>query len=55
MTAAPSAPARSIDQTHVYWYLWYFATPRGEAELATNANAFCRALWTYWSPNWRFG
>jgi len=43
-----------IDQTRAYWYQWYFATPRGEAELAANAHAFCRALWTYWSPNWRF-
>ena len=43
-----------IDQTRAYWYQWYFATPRGEAELATNAHAFCRALWSYWSPNWRF-
>ena len=43
-----------IDQTRAYWYQWYFATPRGEAELATGAHAFCRALWSYWSPNWRF-
>jgi pimeloyl-ACP methyl ester carboxylesterase len=43
-----------IHQTRAYWYQWYFATPRGEAELATNARAFCRALWSYWSPNWRF-
>jgi len=43
-----------IDQTRAYWYQWYFATPRGEAELATNAHAFCRALWSYWSPSWRF-
>jgi pimeloyl-ACP methyl ester carboxylesterase len=43
-----------IEQTRAYWYQWYFATPRGEAELATNAHALCRALWSYWSPNWRF-
>jgi pimeloyl-ACP methyl ester carboxylesterase len=43
-----------VDQTRAYWYQWYFATPRGEAELASNAHAFCRALWSYWSPNWRF-
>ena len=44
-----------VDQTRAYWYQWYLATPRGEAELATGAHAFCRALWSYWSPNWRFG
>ena len=43
-----------VDQTRAYWYQWYFATPRGEAELATGAHAFCRALWSSWSPNWRF-
>ncbi len=42
-----------IDQTRAYWYQWYFATPRGEAELASNAREFCRALWSYWSPHWR--
>jgi pimeloyl-ACP methyl ester carboxylesterase len=42
-----------LEQTRAYWYQWYFATPRGEAELATNARVFCRALWSYWSPNWR--
>ncbi len=43
-----------IEQTRAYWYQWYFATPRGAAELTTNAHAFCRALWRFWSPNWRF-
>lgn len=43
-----------LDQTRAYWYQWYLATPRGEAELASNAHAFCRALWSYWSPRWRF-
>ena len=48
-------PARtmSIEQTRAYWYQWYFATPRGEAELEGNARAFCRALWRYWSPGWQ--
>jgi pimeloyl-ACP methyl ester carboxylesterase len=43
-----------IAQTRAYWYQWYFATPRGEAELETNRDAFCRALWEYWAPGWRF-
>jgi pimeloyl-ACP methyl ester carboxylesterase len=45
----------SIAQTRAYWYQWYFATPRGEAELSSNRAAFCRALWRYWSPGWAFG
>jgi len=44
----------SIDQTRAYWYQWYFATPRGAAELDADRDAFCRALWRYWSPGWRF-
>ena len=43
-----------IDQTRAYWYQWYFATSRGEAELETNRYAFCRALWESWAPGWRF-
>ena len=46
--------AMSIEQTRAYWYQWFFATDRGERELVTNARAFCRALWQYWSPGWLF-
>ena len=49
-----ASQAMPIEQTHAYWYQWYFATDRGERELTTNARAFCRALWQYWSPRWRF-
>ncbi len=52
-TNVPSQ-SMSIAQTRAYWYQWYFATPRGEAELRTNRLAFCRALWELWSPEWRF-
>lgn len=44
----------AIEQTRAYWYQWYFATARGERELETNRAAFCRALWTDWSPDWKF-
>jgi pimeloyl-ACP methyl ester carboxylesterase len=44
----------SVEQTRAYWYQWYFATPRGARELETNRHAFCRALWSAWSPGWRF-
>jgi pimeloyl-ACP methyl ester carboxylesterase len=46
--------AMDIEQTRAYWYQWYFATPRGADELERNRHAFCRALWSYWSPGWRF-
>jgi pimeloyl-ACP methyl ester carboxylesterase len=48
------AQTLSVEQTRAYWYQWYFATPRGEDELTTNRRAFCRALWRFWAPNWRF-
>lgn len=47
-----AAQAMEIAQTRAYWYQWYFATPRGAAELERNRGAFCRALWGYWSPEW---
>ncbi|MGD0050686.1 MAG: alpha/beta hydrolase [Vulcanimicrobiaceae bacterium] len=50
-----AAQRLSIAQARAYWYQWYFATPRGEAELQANRHAFCRALWGYWAPGWRFG
>jgi pimeloyl-ACP methyl ester carboxylesterase len=43
-----------IAQTKAYWYQWYFATPRGAAELESNRHAFCRELWSTWSPGWGF-
>jgi pimeloyl-ACP methyl ester carboxylesterase len=49
-----AAQRLSIEQARAYWYQWYFATPRGEAELQTNRHAFCRALWGYWAPGWHF-
>jgi pimeloyl-ACP methyl ester carboxylesterase len=52
-TAGPSVRL-PIEQTRAYWYQWYFATSRGADELETNRRTFCRALWRYWSPTWRF-
>ncbi len=42
----------SFEQTHAYWYQWYFSTPRGEASLRDDRAAFCRYLWRVWSPTW---
>ncbi|MEA2664405.1 MAG: hypothetical protein QOI11_1349, partial [Candidatus Eremiobacteraeota bacterium] len=50
-----AAQTMPVEQTRAYWYQWYFATPRGAAELERDRYAFCRALWRFWSPDWSFG
>ncbi len=42
----------SLEQVRAYWYQWFFATPRGEAMLRDDRDAFCRELWRVWSPTW---
>lgn len=49
-----AAQAMPVEQTRAYWYQWYFATPRGAAELERDRHGFCRALWRFWSPGWKF-
>jgi pimeloyl-ACP methyl ester carboxylesterase len=46
----PAAPA----QEHRLWYQYYFHSERGRAGLTANRGAFCRSLWTLWSPLWAF-
>jgi pimeloyl-ACP methyl ester carboxylesterase len=46
----PVAPA----QEHRFWYQYYFHNERGRAGLDANRKAFCRFLWTLWSPHWAF-
>jgi pimeloyl-ACP methyl ester carboxylesterase len=46
----PAAPA----QEHRLWYQYYFHSERGRAGLTANRHAFCRLLWTLWSPLWAF-
>ncbi len=36
------------------WYQYYLHGERGRAGLAENRYAFCRLLWSLWSPTWRF-
>jgi pimeloyl-ACP methyl ester carboxylesterase len=48
--ATPVAPA----QEHRFWYQYYFHNERGRAGLDANRKAFCRLLWTLWSPHWSF-
>jgi pimeloyl-ACP methyl ester carboxylesterase len=46
----PASPA----QEHRLWYQYYFHSERGRAGLTANRGAFCRSLWTLWSPLWAF-
>jgi pimeloyl-ACP methyl ester carboxylesterase len=48
--ANPVAPA----QEHRFWYQYYFHNERGRTGLDANRKAFCRLLWTLWSPHWAF-
>ena len=36
------------------WYQYYFHNERGHAGLTADRRAFCRLLWTLWSPSWPF-
>lgn len=36
------------------WYQYYFHGERGRAGLTENRRAFCRLLWSLWSPTWHF-
>lgn len=51
-----AAAARPVgpEQEYRYWYQYYFHGERGRAGLAGNRRAFCRLLWSLWSPAWRF-
>jgi len=46
----PASPA----QEHRLWYQYYFHGERGRAGLTADRRAFCRLLWTLWSPHWAF-
>jgi pimeloyl-ACP methyl ester carboxylesterase len=37
-----------------YWHQYYLHGERGRAGLAQNRHAFCRLLWSLWSPTWKF-
>jgi len=44
----------TFEQARAYWYQWYFGHALGRAALAADRRAFCRQLWTTWSPGWQF-
>ena len=51
--AGADQPA-SPEKEHRLWYQYYFHGERGRAGLTANRQAFCRLLWSLWSPTWRF-
>ncbi|WP_028225876.1 alpha/beta fold hydrolase [Paraburkholderia ferrariae] len=48
--ALPADP----EKEYRLWYQYYLHGERGRAGLAENRRAFCRLLWSLWSPTWRF-
>ena len=50
--AAASQPA-DPEKEHRMWYQYYLHGERGRAGLSANRHAFCRLLWSVWSPGWR--
>ncbi len=51
--AASMQPA-SPEKEYRLWYQYYFHGERGRAGLTENRHAFCKLLWSLWSPTWRF-
>ena len=51
--AKATQPAKPEDE-HRYWYQYYFNTERGRNGLRQNRHAFCKLLWSLWSPTWKF-
>ena len=50
MADRPADPEQELR----YWYQYYFNTERGRNGLTDNRHAFCKLLWTMWSPGWAF-
>jgi pimeloyl-ACP methyl ester carboxylesterase len=46
----PAAPDKEVR----LWYQYYFHGERGRAGLTKDRHAFCRLLWSLWSPVWHF-
>lgn len=51
--AAAAQPAEP-EKEYRMWYQYYLHGERGRAGLAENRRAFCRLLWSLWSPTWHF-
>ena len=44
----------SPEKEHRLWYQYYLHGERGRTGLTENRRAFCRLLWSLWSPTWRY-
>jgi pimeloyl-ACP methyl ester carboxylesterase len=42
--------ALSIEQSHLYWYHWFMATPRGIHTVKEEGQAFAQHMWDHWAP-----
>ncbi|HKR44371.1 MAG TPA: alpha/beta hydrolase [Paraburkholderia sp.] len=51
--AAAAQPA-DPEKEHRMWYQYYLHGERGRAGLTEKRRAFCRLLWSLWSPTWHF-
>ncbi|QGZ66072.1 alpha/beta fold hydrolase [Paraburkholderia acidisoli] len=51
---AASAQPADPEKEYRMWYQYYLHGERGRAGLTENRRAFCRLLWSLWSPTWRF-
>ncbi|MEX3942570.1 alpha/beta fold hydrolase [Paraburkholderia sp. BR10937] len=51
--AAAAQPA-DPKKEHRMWYQYYLHGERGRAGLTEKRRAFCRLLWSLWSPTWHF-
>lgn len=51
---AASATPADPEQELRLWYQYYFHLDRGRHGLTDNRYAFCKQLWSLWSPTWTF-
>jgi pimeloyl-ACP methyl ester carboxylesterase len=51
---ASAAQPADPEKEHRMWYQYYLHGERGRAGLTEKRRAFCRLLWSLWSPTWRF-
>jgi pimeloyl-ACP methyl ester carboxylesterase len=51
---AKSMQPDTPENEHHLWYQYYLQTERGRNALIKDRRAFCRILWSLWSPTWKF-
>ena len=40
----------TMEQTRLYWYHWFMATPLGEKTVRADPRGFARIMWDTWAP-----